>query len=332
MASCEHFSKHLQVSGGSQQLKSLHRFAALRHHFLPMEISSLWIFGFLLIRSTAWTLGLENFPTKFVVANRNDPGPITLTCDAKPEGNVTWRFEGEEVEEGDTRGSTLILSEVDAPVLGEYSCWNGHRRLSSTYLLLEDEDEVKIDSLLSCRATSYDCNFHCRWNNVEFTTVRLGLGRNCTEGEKSCQWITESCPIVPDCGFNFTIPHSLSPYEEESTMLELTAEAIRNLSVLRRTKRFYLRDIVKPDSPQIVGYQEQEQHLKVTIEPPSSWSRPHSFFVLEHEIEYVLKDNGKTGRSSSSLIPKRISKLRVRSRDPFVVSAWSHWTSWKKVV
>uniref|UniRef100_A0A8C5GXT6 Interleukin-12 subunit beta-like n=1 Tax=Gouania willdenowi TaxID=441366 RepID=A0A8C5GXT6_GOUWI len=266
----------------------------------------------------SFSLSCVHEPTLKALANRNDPGPITLTCDAKPEGNVTWRFEGEEVEEGDTRGSTLILSEVDAPVLGEYSCWNGHRRLSSTYLLLEDEDEVKIDSLLSCRATSYDCNFHCRWNNVEFTTVRLGLG--------------QSCPIVPDCGFNFTIPHSLSPYEEESTMLELTAEAIRNLSVLRRTKRFYLRDIVKPDSPQIVGYQEQEQHLKVTIEPPSSWSRPHSFFVLEHEIEYVLKDNGKTGRSSSSLIPKRISKLRVRSRDPFVVSAWSHWTSWKKVV
>lgn len=54
---------------------------------------------------------------------------------------------------------------------------------------------------------------------------------------------------------------------------------------------------VQPDSPRIVKCQVVEQDLNVTIEPPSSWSTPHSFFILEHEIEYVLKDNGQVWTS-----------------------------------
>lgn len=65
-----------------------------------------------------------------------------------------------------------------------------------------------------------------------------------SKGEKLCQWVTSSGPRV-DGGFQFELSHSLSPYAEESTMLEVTAEAIVNLSFLRKTKRFYLRDIGK---------------------------------------------------------------------------------------
>ena len=50
---------------------------------------------------------------------------------------------------------------------------------------------------------------------------------------------------------------------------------------------------VQPDSPTIVRCREVEQDLNVIIEPPSSWSTPHSFFSLEHEIEYESKDDGK---------------------------------------
>lgn len=122
---------------------------------------------------------------------------------------------------------------------------------------------------------------------------------------------------------------------------------------------------VQPDSPRIVSCQEVEQGLNVSIDPPASWSTPHSFFSLEHEIEYVLKDNGQVQphmqtpealvpclllcslhssfsssdvcdfqqlqHSQFALIPKKISKLRVRSRDALVMSAWSQWTPWKNV-
>lgn len=52
---------------------------------------------------------------------------------------------------------------------------------------------------------------------------------------------------------------------------------------------------VQPDSPQIVKCEKMGQKMNVTIAPPPTWSSPHSFFSLEHEIEYVLKDNGDVG-------------------------------------
>ncbi|XP_027129106.1 interleukin-12 subunit beta [Larimichthys crocea] len=215
-------------------------------------------------------------------------------------------------------------------MLGEYTCWRGNQKLSSTHLLMEADEGEEFDSLIKCRAKSYDCNFSCKWTNSRYTAVRLGLGPDCSEGGKSCHWVSSG--VWQDGGFQLELSHTLSPYTEESTMLELTAEAISDHQIIRRTKRFYLRDIVQPDSPQIVNCQEVEQDLNVTIDPPSSWSTPHSFFSLEHEIEYTLKDDGETRRSLSALIPKRISKLRVRSRDSLVQSTWSQWTPWKNAV
>ncbi|XP_040898964.1 interleukin-12 subunit beta isoform X2 [Toxotes jaculatrix] len=306
--------------------------ASLQRNFIQMKTLSLWIFGLLLV-SPIGVHGLNHFPENFIVAKRDDANPVTLTCGAKINGPVTWKFDGEVIEDFEDNiqqdGQKLNVSEVDTPMLGEYSCWRGEQVLSSTYLLLEAEEEEKLDSLLSCWAKSYDCNFSCNWSNTRYTAVRLGLGHDC-EGGKSCHWVSSSDQLLGG-GFQFELSHSLSPYAEESTMLELTAEAVVNLSILRRTKRFYLRDIVQPDSPQIVNCQEVEQDLNVTIDPPSSWSTPYSFFSLEHEIEYMSKDDGKIGRSLSTLIPKRISKLRVRSRDSLVRSAWSQWTPWKNV-
>ncbi|XP_034396434.1 interleukin-12 subunit beta [Cyclopterus lumpus] len=292
------------------------------------ETSSLWLCGLLF---AGLTHGLNHFPESYVVAKRNDLNPVTLTCRSEEApGAVTWKFRGEAPEDVRQIGPDLSVSEVDTPMLGEYSCWRGTQMLSSTYLLLEAEEEEESDSLsISCRAKSYDCHFSCDWTHSGQTAVRLGLGHDCSEGRKSCHWVNGDQLV--DGRFHFQLSHSLSPYSEESAMLELTAEAIVDLSVARTTRRFYLRNIVQPDSPQIVRCQEGKENLSVTIEPPSSWSTPHSFFSLEHEIEYVLKDNGETGRSSSVLLPKGISKLRVRSRDSLVLSTWSQWTPWKKV-
>lgn len=123
---------------------------------------------------------------------------------------------------------------------------------------------------------------------------------------------------------------------------------------------------VQPDSPKIVNCQEVEQGLQVSISPPATWSTPHSFYSLENQIQYMLKDNGevKASRtpqpwmiilrffyviiqrlltdmpvlcllqlqlSSSAVIPRGVSRLRVRSRDDLAMSAWSKWTPWKNV-
>lgn len=50
---------------------------------------------------------------------------------------------------------------------------------------------------------------------------------------------------------------------------------------------------VVPDSPQIVNTQVVGHQMNVSIMPPSTWPTPHSFFSLEHEIEYVHRDDGR---------------------------------------
>uniref|UniRef100_A0A4W6BT09 Interleukin-12 subunit beta n=1 Tax=Lates calcarifer TaxID=8187 RepID=A0A4W6BT09_LATCA len=288
----------------------------------------LWIFGLLLISPTG-AHGLNHFPENFVVVKKNDT--VTLTCSSTQlTGDVTWKLENDEIEVDDDfqlDGQNLKVSGVGTPSLGNYSCWSGEAMLSSTHLLLEAEAEEELDSFFHCWAKSYDCNFSCVWNNSRYTAVRLGLGHDSIEGEKSYDWVSSNNQL-PNGGFQFELSHSLSPYAEESTMLKLTVEAMVYPLILRRTKRFYLRDI---GNPQIVKCQEVGEELNVTINPPSSWSTPHSFFRLEHQIQYKLKDDGKVENSSSLLIPKGISKLRVRCRDSVVLSTWSQWTPWKNV-
>ncbi|XP_043967169.1 interleukin-12 subunit beta isoform X2 [Gambusia affinis] len=293
-----------------------------------------WITAFLLISATAAdqeaTLG--HFPKNFVVAKRGEES-VSLACLTTTTGPVTWKLNNDDPDFEDhmsQNGHNLIVRDVDAPLLGEYSCWRDGTKLSSTYLLQETEEGEDLDSLFTCHAKSYDCNFTCKWTEDRYRVVRFGVGPDCTKGLPTCHWVSSSGqPNSQELQFELT--HTLSPFGEESTMLEVTAEAISidDFFLLRRTKLFYLRDIVVPDSPRIVSFKVVQSKLKVSIEPPSSWSTPHSFFSLEHEIEYVLRDNGKTMSSLSSLIPKKISMFRARSRDPLVSSPWSQWTRWK---
>ncbi|CAB1320267.1 unnamed protein product [Coregonus sp. 'balchen'] len=104
---------------------------------------------------------------------------VTLTCPTAFSGAMTWKYEGENVDLDHTQvqGHNLILNEVDW--YGEYSCWDGDRKLGSIYLLDELKDpEEPDDSLISCSAKSYGCTFNCSWTRSEFTAVRLGLGHD----------------------------------------------------------------------------------------------------------------------------------------------------------
>ncbi|XP_054628591.1 interleukin-12 subunit beta [Dunckerocampus dactyliophorus] len=281
---------------------------------------SMLIFG-LLFLSLIRANELKYFPKSYVMAKGSDS--VMLPCGTKSQTNVMWKFENGVVDSMD--GPNLLVKHVDELTLGEYTCLSENEK-ASTFLLMEDENEEELDSLLSCRARSYDCAFNCRWNDNKYEAVRLGLGPHCRDGGDPCQWVY-STHQSQDGSFHFRLTHSLTPYAEESSMLELTAEAIRGNYILRRTKRFYLRNIIQPDSP-IVSWQEVGRNINVTIHPPSSWSTPHSFFSLEHQIQYEHKDDGKWHLSSIPMIPKQITKLRAQSRDLLVQSAWSEWTSW----
>lgn len=78
-----------------------------------------------------------------VVAKKANANPVTLTCGTKTDGAVTWKFEGEVLEDVGFEdklqqdGQNLTASKLDSPMFGEYSCWRGVEMLSSTHLLLE---------------------------------------------------------------------------------------------------------------------------------------------------------------------------------------------------
>lgn len=80
-----------------------------------------------------------------------------------------------------------------------------------------------------------------------------------SKGSKSCQWISSSRRLA-EGKLQFEMSHDLSPYAEESTMLELTAEAIRDLSVFRTSKRFYLRDIGKLSKTELHQWHSVEDY------------------------------------------------------------------------
>ncbi|XP_029494391.1 interleukin-12 subunit beta [Oncorhynchus nerka] len=274
--------------------------------------------------------GLTSFHELYIVDKGDNL--VTLTCPTAFSGAMTWKYEGEteDLDKAQVQGRNLILNEVDW--YGEYSCWDGDKKLGSIYLLEELKDpEEQDDYLISCRAKSYGCTFNCSWTHSEFTAVRLGLGHDCTDSQESCTWVYPTTSLQ-DGGLEFELTHSLSPYTEEAAPLVVTVEAIARQEYLRKTKRFYLHDIVQPDSPAGMKCQVMDQRLKVKVEPPATWNCPPSYFPLEHQIGYIFKDNGKEEHSMNPLIPRGVSKLRARSRDPLVPSPWSQWTPWKNVV
>lgn len=76
-----------------------------------------------------------------VVTKMNDP--VTLTCRTNTEGAVEWKFDDDVVGVG----LNLSISGVEAPDLGEYTCWRGKEMLSSTYLLPDSVEEVPSEML-----------------------------------------------------------------------------------------------------------------------------------------------------------------------------------------
>lgn len=85
-----------------------------------------------------------------VVVKKNDPRPVTLTCNTQAEKVDSWTLDGEEVEFDSyvrMEGPNLKVSEVDAPMLGKYSCWSGGKMLSSTYLFQELEEEGDLGEI-----------------------------------------------------------------------------------------------------------------------------------------------------------------------------------------
>nr|XP_015215443.1 PREDICTED: interleukin-12 subunit beta-like [Lepisosteus oculatus] len=279
--------------------------------------------------------GLSSFPQKLRVGKPE--GSVTLSCTTDYEGKVFWTHNKNRVapsafrEHGDRE---LTLHEIDSPDTGNYSCWAAAGQLlDHMHLVLEEQPEEEDTDLVLCTAKSYSCTFSCSWSPEGYALARVRYQRSDEGGPSAWVYARPAQPSAAHEGtFHFTLTHSSSPFAEERQPLVLTAEALSSKHYRQRTAHFYIRDIIQPDAPQAVVCQRRRGHsLSVTVHPPQSWVSPHSYFPLGHEIEYVYQDNGKTERSTNGVIPKGVSKLRVRSRDLYFPSQWSQWSPWKNL-
>lgn len=87
-----------------------------------------------------------------VVAKRNNKDPVVLTCSTSADRAVTWKFDGDVVTDfvGKVQlyGQDLNVSDVEEPMLGNYSCWSGGELLSSLFLLLEAEGGGELGKII----------------------------------------------------------------------------------------------------------------------------------------------------------------------------------------
>lgn len=130
-----------------------------------------------------------------MVAKRNDE--VILICNTSTDGAATWKFHGEVMEDvflEDTvqqDGQNLNISDVDVPMLGQYSCWRGGEILSSTYLLLEAEENDEFGEILLFYF-SFIPNIVNIWNFFSESVLKLCVPDlvECSMGLKVDQYST----------------------------------------------------------------------------------------------------------------------------------------------
>ncbi|XP_052008929.1 interleukin-12 subunit beta-like [Xyrauchen texanus] len=288
-------------------------------------IKSILLFCLSIVRISA----LNNFPKKSLIREKHKN--VTLICETKKD-HVTWKRQDvhdtvdiHETEFQIPKGRNLTICDLQEDLTGNYTCWSDEGLEDYTYLLLDKSKEAAVFNI-NCTAETISCtkNITCTWTSDEFNAFRLRNTRD--DGD----WVSEM-----EDGF-FHLPHSTNLYAEESERLLITGEAISSCCYLKTDYSFYLRDIVKPAGPNISTCRRAKGKIvEVEVRPPSSWPQPDSFFPLKHQIEYEIRDNGKleTQEWEGSKVEVKgvINKLRVRCRDPLLLSQWSEWTSWEKV-
>ncbi|XP_076127178.1 interleukin-12 subunit beta isoform X1 [Alosa pseudoharengus] len=287
------------------------------------SMSLVWVVAFFAVGSS-----LTSFPEHRQVVNRG--ATVILTCSTDFKGPIRWTYSPPEEDDFEVhQGSQLSLSNFDEP--GKYSCWGGDRLLDSVYVFLEDTPDSTTPEL-NCLAETYGCSIKCSWVDPNYTAVRL---RNQRDNGK---WVSQS----PEG--TFIVSHVTD--SEEMVPLKVTLEAINDQKYLQINKTFYLRNIIHPSPPKVL-WRKKGDVLEVDVNPADTWAKPTSYYPLEYQIEYKKTDNGETVKQlccngetadcwhkAKCQVHVRVSKFRVRSRDPLVHRDWEsgEWTSWENVM
>uniref|UniRef100_A0A4W4EPX6 Ig-like domain-containing protein n=1 Tax=Electrophorus electricus TaxID=8005 RepID=A0A4W4EPX6_ELEEL len=257
---------------------------------------------------------VDTFPKKFTLGERR--GSVTLNCHTATELPVIWKHGNVKRPEN---GTKLTLHDFDADLTGNYTCGYNDEVLHYTYILLDVSKDIP-GSHITCTSETFNCSYSisCRMNISGFYDFRLRNERD------NNSWVQPSKDGV------FYLMHSTNPYAEEKTRLVVVGEAISSSGYYVRTSHsFYLRDIIKPGCPKF-----SVAKGVVDLTPPDTWASPSSYYPLENEIQCQWRSNGETNTCNlvnGKHVPEDVSKLRVRCRDPLLLSQWSEWTPWKNV-
>ncbi|XP_066541124.1 interleukin-12 subunit beta [Hoplias malabaricus] len=280
--------------------------------------TALRIISFILF-SIARVSAVDTFPEKFLLGEIGSD--VTLNCHTD-DHSVTWKHASVEIETSqfyEIKGRKLILHDFAEDQLGNYTCWSKGEVVDYSYILLDVSGKF-TDATIHCTAETFNCTYKisCKMNQPGFDAFRLQNKRDNTG------WVQPSEDGV------FYLTHSTNPYAEEVEQLQVIGEAMSSSDRYFKIKHsFYLRDIIKPAKP-ILNVNKSE----VSLDPPATWTKPHSYYPLEHEYQCLRKNDGlemSCELDSNKKIPKGMSMLRVRCRDPLLLSQWSEWTPWQNV-
>lgn len=111
-------------------------------------LSSVYLyFSYILFRCFIYALWVSWYSTDVCVHNclsavevGKVENKVTITCRTDLPVEVTWKHSRDGEEIGIIKGKSFELPNLEEPDAGEYSCWDGERKLDSTYLLLEEEE------------------------------------------------------------------------------------------------------------------------------------------------------------------------------------------------
>ncbi|XP_076848977.1 interleukin-12 subunit beta [Brachyhypopomus gauderio] len=257
----------------------------------------------------------DTFPDKLIVGKSG--GSVTLRCPPATEPTVTWKHDNTELPQNET---TLTFTDFDTDLTGNFTCWKKDEFLDYTYILLDMSHEQSLQ--ITCTAETLNCSYNisCRMNNVNIPNLKVFRLRY--------EW-DDNGWVLPSEDGTFHLTHFTNPYAEEHKRLKVVGEAMSLNYYYTSRYDFYLRDIIKPGCPTL-----SVAKGVIDLSPPGIWPSPPSYYPLENEIQCEWRSNGERSTcrlDSGAAVPEDVSMLRVRCRDPLLLSQWSEWTPWQNV-
>ncbi|XP_067899318.1 interleukin 12Ba [Heterodontus francisci] len=251
------------------------------------------------------------FDEKYTIVNKPNQ-LIHLSCKASPDQlrtGIHWRLDGVPLSRN-AHANILDLEVTDRPDAGNYSCHlNNTAELLKHYYILIDvgkqTDKILKEAngnYITCEAERFSGNFTCFWSKREKAIFSASFHRKGWNGD------SKDCVLTPCKHSHSTVQatctdHTFSPYAEELRQITFTVEAATSKRYEKHTKRFYIRDILKPAAPKQLTTYVKAQKVGINWNFPDSWNSPHSYFPLLSKVDVEL-----TSR-------RRKHKRQIRNKD-----------------